>query len=197
MTEPHRVTLSLEEGRSLLVCPECGGQAYSHTDLSRAAVTGQGGEAACSLNVMESRVAAVERIIEKRLDAVVKAVLDPYRELFVKWEKKLPDHESSDPAVVTLAECLIDLGNLLVESKVLAAAPVVLDMEDIDGDLAEIEDLVAARAMAGYRTGVGRHAPGCDGWRPPTELGFGKTSPAKCIPGCPVAGERRGKTSGE
>jgi hypothetical protein len=35
------------------------------------------------------------------------------RQVLEVWESMLPDTESSDPVAVTLAECLIDLGNAL------------------------------------------------------------------------------------
>jgi hypothetical protein len=164
MTEPSKLTE--DEVKSLLVCPECGGQAYSHTDLAR-----QSGAGTCRLNVMESRVAAVEKIVDERIHLV----LQPFRAIFMDWEAKLPDAESSDPLDVTLAECIIDLGNLLVESGVLPRA--------------REPEPEPEPVRTGFE-GVGGHAPGCDGWRPPTALGFGRTSPPRCIPGCPMARER-------
>lgn len=35
--------------------------------------------------------------------------------------------------------------------------------------------------------GVQGHAPGCNGWRPPSSLGFGRFIPHRCTPGCPQA----------
>lgn len=182
MAEP--VKLSAEQVKLLLRCGECGGPAYSHTALSRAAIANERGEAPCPLDVMGARASRVEKIVDEQ----VHLALQPFRELFVQWEAQLPDTESSDLSVVQLAECIIDLGNLLVETEVLPKAPVVLDLEDIDGDLAEIEEIAAARAMARAEEpkGVRGHAPGCDGWRPPTQLGFGREAPHYCKPGCPM-----------
>jgi hypothetical protein len=122
MAEP--IKLTEDEVMSLLKCGRCGAPAYSHTDLSRAAI----GSEACELNVMESHASAVEIIIASRVEAALDAVeadlrAKPWtpqwgRDDWMEWLRR----RRGTPRTVSI-------------------------LDDVDGDLAEQEEIVMARHL--------------------------------------------------